>query len=429
MVRWSQAVLLMALATMPARAQPADEQIASVPLIINYSTSGQLSSGTGILVSKDILATNSHVVDSAQMLVVGPPKAASYLRAELIYQDREADLALLRVSGYPGEPLSFAHDPGKKGDRVFAIGYPGVSLGYQGFLKRDPAAILRDLKGPVPDNSINAGTITTSPISAVPDTILQHDATISHGNSGGALVNACGEIVGVNQGGPQDGDASAQFVAISAKDLIRILDRGAPGTSYQIATNTCDAAAGSKAAATTQASATNSFKPPAGSTEMNGTLATLLSGKSVFWLAVAVFAITGAILILRSAGVFGKRAPNQEADDSVIPPPPLLPAITLEALDGRENIIIRPQILNRRFGFAIGRTADVVDHVLPDERISRRHARIRMTDGRLTVEDLNSSNGTFLDEQQLQPFKPAKLSEGSILRISRYSYRIRVGSA
>ena len=68
---------------------------------------------------------------------------------------------------------------------------------------------------------------------------------------------------------------------------------------------------------------------------------------------------------------------------------------------------------DQRLGLSLGRHPDLVDEIVADENVSRRHMRIVAEGDQFYVEDLNSSNGTFLNDQRLSPFKPARLDYGA----------------
>lgn len=68
---------------------------------------------------------------------------------------------------------------------------------------------------------------------------------------------------------------------------------------------------------------------------------------------------------------------------------------------------------SQRLGISLGRHPDLVDEIVADAGVSRRHLRLVSQGDQFYVEDLNSSNGTFLNEQHLSPFKPARLDYGT----------------
>ena len=91
--------------------------------------------------------------------------------------------------------------------------------------------------------------------------------------------------------------------------------------------------------------------------------------------------------------------------------------LVLAGFDGRGNrvcIELSPgRFAGQRLGLSLGRHPELVDEIVADGNVSRRHLRIAAEGDQFYVEDLNSSNGTFLNEQRLLPFKPARLDYGT----------------
>ena len=85
------------------------------------------------------------------------------------------------------------------------------------------------------------------------------------------------------------------------------------------------------------------------------------------------------------------------------------------------------RLMASRDGLVIGRALDQSDFVLSHSTVSRRHARLLFTDGRLQVEDLGSTNGTAVDGEAARPGKPLALQAGSVLRIG--DIELAVGGA
>ena len=137
--------------------------------------------GSGVLVSSDgFVLTNYHVVASIQGLYVGLPDSGQ-AEAVLVGSDPETDLALIKISGESGLPFIGLGDTSKLkvGQSVLAIGNP-FDVGQ---------------------------TVTSGIISALGrhglglnsyEDFIQTDAAINQGNSGGALVNTEGELIGIN---------------------------------------------------------------------------------------------------------------------------------------------------------------------------------------------------------------------------------------
>ena len=75
-------------------------------------------------------------------------------------------------------------------------------------------------------------------------------------------------------------------------------------------------------------------------------------------------------------------------------------------------------------GLTVGRHPALCERILADDSVSRRHFRIGIADGKLFVEDLNSLNGTFLDDRELPPFQPTPLLPGQEIQAGRVSLAV-----
>jgi putative serine protease PepD len=141
--------------------------------------------GTGmVLDDQGHILTNAHVIDGATDITVtlsGQTKARS---ATLVAEDPEADVAVLKVSDTTGMvPVALAAEDGTAvGDPVVAI---GNALALEGGLSVTEGIVS------ALDRSIQTEEGSLSGL-------LQTDAAISSGNSGGPLVNVAGEVVGMN---------------------------------------------------------------------------------------------------------------------------------------------------------------------------------------------------------------------------------------
>ena len=110
-----------------------------------------------------------------------------------------------------------------------------------------------------------------------------------------------------------------------------------------------------------------------------------------------------------------RRATKKEAAKAIAKGPKH--GLALAGFDSRGDRIrieLSPaQFASQRLGLSLGRHPDLVDEIVADENVSRRHLRIAAQGDQFYVEDLNSSNGTFLNEQRLSPFEPALLDYGA----------------
>ncbi len=136
--------------------------------------------GSGVLVSEDgYILTNNHVISQAQNIKIALWDGR-LARAEVVGSDPETDLAVLKIdlSGLPTAPISEGSAP-RVGDVVLAI---GNALGLS-------HTVTMGIVSATGRNNIG---------SAMYEGFIQTDAAINAGNSGGALVNASGELIGIN---------------------------------------------------------------------------------------------------------------------------------------------------------------------------------------------------------------------------------------
>ena len=105
----------------------------------------------------------------------------------------------------------------------------------------------------------------------------------------------------------------------------------------------------------------------------------------------------------------------------------------LEGADGRDeplSLLISATPLARSYlGVTLGRHPKLCDLVIDDPTVSRRHFRVGRSGDGLFVEDLNSLNGTFLDNAKLRPFEAVALQEGHRLTAGSVVLTVRqIGS-
>jgi serine protease Do len=164
--------------------------------------------GSGVVVTSDgYILTNDHVVDNADDIKVDLTDGRT-MTAKVVGTDAASDLALIKVTATDLHPLSFGNSDGVQvGDVVLAVGNP-LGVGET-----------------VTMGIISAKGRQTGNDSKTYEDFLQTDAPINHGNSGGALVNTKGELVGINSqiASVSDGNIGIGF-AIPANMAKHVMD-------------------------------------------------------------------------------------------------------------------------------------------------------------------------------------------------------------
>jgi len=166
----------------------------------NMQRAPQRASGSGVIVTDDgYIVTNNHVVENASKIEVILPDNRSF-EGKVIGRDPNTDLALIKVSstGLPVVKLGNS-DNVQIGEWVLAVGYPltlqsTVTAGIVSAKGRS-IGILGEQNNP---NNWDEESANQPRINSSIEAFIQTDAAINPGNSGGALVNAQGELIGIN---------------------------------------------------------------------------------------------------------------------------------------------------------------------------------------------------------------------------------------
>jgi putative serine protease PepD len=147
--------------------------------------------GTGVILSADgLVLTNAHVVDGATTVTVTIAGESAPRAATVVGSDTVADIAVLRITGASGLTSAEIGDSDALavGDDVVAIGNALALDGGPTVTRGIVSALGRAIE-------TESGTLTD---------LVQTDAAISSGNSGGPLVNAAGQVIGINTAAAAD---------------------------------------------------------------------------------------------------------------------------------------------------------------------------------------------------------------------------------
>src|SRR3712207_2434537 len=149
----------------------------------NYSKDNYDFKGSGVIVSSDgYIVTNNHIIKDAKEINVKLPNSPNYISATLIGKDDIYDIAVIKINAKSLPAAKFADSSEvNEGDTAIAIGNP---LG-EAFPGNISAGIISGFKQGVAYGESGYK-------------VLQTDASINFTNSGGALCNAIGEVIGIN---------------------------------------------------------------------------------------------------------------------------------------------------------------------------------------------------------------------------------------
>jgi Do/DeqQ family serine protease len=184
----------------------------------------QRASGSGVIITDDgYIVTNNHVVDGADEINVTLANKKSY-KASVVGTDPSSDLAVIKIDGKSLPYLVYGNsDEAKLGQWVLAIGYP---------LNLDVTVTA----GIVSAKSRSIGINDRQSNTAI-ESFIQTDAAVNPGNSGGALINTNGELIGINSAiasptGSYAGYSYAIPVNIVKKVVTDIVKFGAVQRAY-----------------------------------------------------------------------------------------------------------------------------------------------------------------------------------------------------
>ncbi len=179
----------------------------AVVQIVTSDETGEQKLGSGFVVSQDgKIVTNFHVIEGANSAIVKLTNGSSLPVKGILAQDADKDLVILKVNGRNFESLNLDSKLSLQvGDHVVAIGSP---LGLEG--------------------TVSDGIVSAIRVDEEDKTWIQTTAPVSHGNSGGPLLNMRGKVVGVITRGLNPGEGQNLNFAIPALEVARLLSSNSP---------------------------------------------------------------------------------------------------------------------------------------------------------------------------------------------------------
>ena len=439
----------------------------------------QSATGSGFVINdQGYIATNQHVIANARNIVVVPTKSSMSYNAEVVAKDFHLDLAILHAPNINLSPLTLSLAPIKKLQVVYSLGYPNVGDIHE--IAKDPAAgrgeISRDYTAPWRHEGRNQPLrillhrATINPGNSG-GPLLDDCGRVVGVNTQGAteeenafyashieelvrLLQDRGDIPFESENNPclssvvpggsgrleealQKAEEAKQRADEAKREMERLQQKAAEAKRRaDLAEDEIEKILKEAEDAKQRVQEANrKLKEAQKQAEEE---LKKVRRQTLIW-GILLGSLTLAALVL------GLRRPRQQLvqvidqmsrpirrreRDGVVQQPvkkqPLANqhptrGLVLAGFDGNGNrvhIALSPEKFEgQNSGLSLGRHPDLVDEVIHDEQVSRRHLRITVRDDQFYIEDLNSSNGTFLNRQRLSPFHPEPLDYGNIIAL------------
>lgn len=446
--------------------------------------------GSGFFVDRSHLVTNEHVVRGASSAGISIVREGRTARepVRLVWADRDLDLAILRWSGV-GSPESLAISTAapRRGSEVFAIGYPGAadfasagggaasSTLTEGILSRRPFPAPWGVSG-VSAIALQHTAVIGPGNSGGP--LVDGCGSVIGVNTAGVTYGSAQVPTGVNLA-----LATSEFLPELRRLGVSVRTAGACDPEAPPRAATAPEPADSTPPPTRSQSQERlppDARPPPGERPSPEPLpppfppgpaapptmpepgrgpASAEGGGSgggggswlLLWLLLLLLVIVAAVALIRARmKSLGANAPTSSPAPS---PPPITPpagsapasprhpapsvssggpparTVRLAGVGGTADLGFEDAALrSARLGLSLGRNPALVDRPVPDRRLSRRHFRLARIGGRVFVEDLNSTNGTWVGSQRLKPYHARRLEPGDIIRAGSGRWRYDAGN-
>lgn len=407
--------------------------------VLEISGDGNISasSGSGSVISnKGYIATNNHVIQvgegenehrASDVRVFFPGEAtpqrpcsvrrcgaakarqglldyiAQYkkgLKATIEFSDANRDLAVIKTDTPIVNPaVTLTTVEPEASDPVFAVGYPGAA---QTFASATAS--------PTITNGM-VGRSYTADNSGSQIKLIQHNAAINGGNSGGPLIDQCERVVGVNTWGA--GDSQGIFYSTASTELIALLKQH--NIPFNVSTSSCSDTFGLSSAFNIPAKYHKPILYGLGAALLVFVFTMLQRRPRKAVLDAASRSVNAVSRRLKSNDQPARKEAQQfirflgygsaESFSCKIP---------METLSRAPN------------GIVIGRSPESATFTISNGNVSRRHALLTLRDGHVSLEDLGSTNGTKVNDKALEPNVKCRLREGDKVSFGNLKFEVRL---
>jgi hypothetical protein len=363
-----------------------------VRIIVFDATNNPVSSGSGFIVANGIVATNHHVIEEAHSLKVLRKNGDSFDEYEgsVSWKSPQIDLALIKAPSLTGQSVRIATIAPTKAQEVIAFGFPGVAddIATENFAESTitKGVIGRLVKARFIENASKLN-------------LIQHSAQINRGNSGGPLFNQCGAVIGINTlkalGSVETvedktivNSSEGVYWAVSSIELVAILK--SQQVEFSDVNTICVPTSG-----------------PIDYQELQK------NSDSKLPLVILMIVIAGSVIFFgvrlvqkkqsETAQPVSKTAHQHENNQprlADVPAPESAEWILSGVLQdgGSVRFVLNTRAFKNKSSLLLGRDAGSCDLVIDDASVSRRHAHIELHANKLTLQDLGSKNGSFVNE-------------------------------
>jgi hypothetical protein len=375
----------------------------SVVMVLSKLANDNVGSGTGWAIGDgSYFVTNNHVVDGALATVVvvdTDENRGQAHPAEIVWKSETYDLAVIQTRDLHLPALTVSDWVPSKGSKVVAIGYPSAAdLNFTEGQTLIPVSTFTDgIVGRVLERPWPGETTALA--------IIQHSATLNHGNSGGPLIDACNRVIGVNtQGVPTSETTLAEgiYFASSTRPLVTEIRRALPQIQLLVSSSAC---------VPTAQQPTSLLDIP---TKRDNSFTLLIGLGTIIALLILVLVLFRQNITRESySRIIQNLEPKKPKTKSVS----ALNGWTLEGSTSNGGKIML-DLGNKGPRISIGRDFSQCDLVVDDPTVSKRHATVDLEDEKVFIRDLSSTNGTVVDGKQIGKER-VKASTGSLVILGK----------
>jgi hypothetical protein len=411
-----------------------EQSVVRVMVVLTHS--GQTIAtghGSGFIIAPEYLATNRHVIvggnasgadqGTVSQITVREAGAALDRKAILVWTSEEFDLAVLHVPGLQRPALKLTsrsplnYPP--KGAEVWALGFPTIAdIVIPAEIERASATVTRGVVG-----RMGMGGHDT----ARERPVIQHDASINRGSSGGPLLDSCGVVVGINSYLPM----SVFDIGVDAAGRYKAY--GTPNTGVFASPHIASLVDAAKVAPELRTIGMATTSAICGADEMPTGMyiavsAAIVLAAAALGLVLHRGALRQLIRTIEAYGAWRRRRRTRPQDleqhreragvESAAPGSIRGCALVGTGPDGKPIFVevsadkLADARNGRERGLVLGRSKRLADLAVPEAGLSRRHVRLVVApDGSLAIEDLGSAGGTKVNDKVVPPYERMPIRE------------------